>query len=256
MQWTQSRNCSPWALCQLWTKTILSQLVWVPIHCAIQAQTSQLYQEIKFGDNDTLSIITSSMIHSDYLFLFTNVNGLYTANLRKDSSVQLIEVVELASVVRTQGTVTNCLVYLLLLVHVIDGHSEHVNPRLEPRNRWDGNKTHRSGDCNRRWHVNYHNLQPSPHIFICHSRVPQRDASFRLKWDKTTAHFVHTIHCTVMRPQGMDPAYIDTCRCHHHRPRHTQRTFPQRVGWSSSSCWHSQHPQGFCIGVRWSTYSI
>ena len=62
-----------------------------------------VYQEIKFGDNDTLSAITSSMIHADYLFLFTDVDGLYTANPRKDSSAQLIEVVESTSAVRTQG---------------------------------------------------------------------------------------------------------------------------------------------------------
>jgi glutamate 5-kinase len=60
-------------------------------------------QEIKFGDNDTLSAITSSMIHADYLFLFTDVDGLYTANPRKDSSARLIEVVESTSAIRTQG---------------------------------------------------------------------------------------------------------------------------------------------------------
>lgn len=62
-----------------------------------------LYQEIKFGDNDTLSAITSSMIHADYLFLFTDVDGLYTANPRKDSSARLIEVVESTSAIRAQG---------------------------------------------------------------------------------------------------------------------------------------------------------
>lgn len=58
--------------------------------------------EIKFGDNDTLSAITSSMIHADYLFLFTDVDGLYTANPRKDSSARLIEVVESTSAIRAQ----------------------------------------------------------------------------------------------------------------------------------------------------------
>ncbi|KAI9462544.1 glutamate 5-kinase [Russula earlei] len=58
--------------------------------------------EIKFGDNDTLSAITSSMIHADYLFLFTDVDGLYTANPRKDPSAQLIEVVESTHSIRAQ----------------------------------------------------------------------------------------------------------------------------------------------------------
>jgi len=58
--------------------------------------------EIKFGDNDTLSAITSSMIHADYLFLLTDVDGLYTANPRKDTSARLIQVVESTAAIRTQ----------------------------------------------------------------------------------------------------------------------------------------------------------
>ncbi|KAJ3807213.1 glutamate 5-kinase [Lentinula aff. lateritia] len=59
--------------------------------------------EIKFGDNDTLSAITSSMIHADYLFLLTDVDGLYTANPRKDSKAKQIEVVTSISAIRSQG---------------------------------------------------------------------------------------------------------------------------------------------------------
>jgi glutamate 5-kinase len=33
-------------------------------------------QEIKFGDNDTLSAITANMVHADYLFLLTDVDCL------------------------------------------------------------------------------------------------------------------------------------------------------------------------------------
>ncbi|KAN0123937.1 glutamate 5-kinase [Russula decolorans] len=58
--------------------------------------------EIRFGDNDTLSAITSSMIHADYLFLFTDVDGLYTENPRNGSSARLIEVVESISGIRAQ----------------------------------------------------------------------------------------------------------------------------------------------------------
>jgi len=42
------------------------------------------------------------MIHADYLFLFTDVDGLYTANPRKDPSARLIEVVESTSAIRAQ----------------------------------------------------------------------------------------------------------------------------------------------------------
>ncbi|EIM82421.1 glutamate 5-kinase [Stereum hirsutum FP-91666 SS1] len=58
--------------------------------------------EIKFGDNDTLSAITSSMIHADYLFLLTDVDGLYTSNPRKDPSAKLIEVVASTAAIRSQ----------------------------------------------------------------------------------------------------------------------------------------------------------
>ncbi|KZV90832.1 glutamate 5-kinase, partial [Exidia glandulosa HHB12029] len=58
--------------------------------------------EIKFGDNDTLSAITSSMIKADYLFLLTDVDGLYTANPREDPNAQPIEVVASVSDIRHQ----------------------------------------------------------------------------------------------------------------------------------------------------------
>ncbi|KAF8555297.1 glutamate 5-kinase [Imleria badia] len=58
--------------------------------------------EIKFGDNDTLSAITSSMIHADYLFLLTDVDGLYTANPRKDPTARKIDIVTSVADIRTQ----------------------------------------------------------------------------------------------------------------------------------------------------------
>ncbi|KAH9857531.1 glutamate 5-kinase [Lenzites betulinus] len=58
--------------------------------------------EIKFGDNDTLSAITSSMIHADYLFLLTDVDGLYTSNPRKDPKASRIDVVTSIAAIRSQ----------------------------------------------------------------------------------------------------------------------------------------------------------
>ncbi|KAF7362332.1 hypothetical protein MVEN_00579800 [Mycena venus] len=62
--------------------------------------------EIKFGDNDTLSAITSSMIHADYLFLLTDVDGLYTSNPRKDPLAKQIEVVTSIASIRSQVSTT------------------------------------------------------------------------------------------------------------------------------------------------------
>lgn len=61
------------------------------------------FQEIKFGDNDTLSAITSSMIHADYLFLLTDVDGLYTTNPHNDPNAKQIEVVDSISKIRGEG---------------------------------------------------------------------------------------------------------------------------------------------------------
>ncbi len=43
------------------------------------------------------------MIHADYLFLLTDVDGLYTANPRKDPKAKLIEVVTSVTAIRSQG---------------------------------------------------------------------------------------------------------------------------------------------------------
>ncbi len=43
------------------------------------------------------------MIHADYLFLLTDVDGLYTANPRKDPYARAIEVVDSVQVIRSQG---------------------------------------------------------------------------------------------------------------------------------------------------------
>ncbi|KAK6420276.1 Glutamate 5-kinase [Oleoguttula sp. CCFEE 5521] len=51
-------------------------------------------QEIKFGDNDTLSAITAGMVQADYLFLMTDVDCLYDKNPRKHPDAKPIEVVE------------------------------------------------------------------------------------------------------------------------------------------------------------------
>ncbi|KAF8162756.1 glutamate 5-kinase [Crassisporium funariophilum] len=62
--------------------------------------------EIKFGDNDTLSAITSSMVHADYLFLLTDVDGLYTSNPRKDPDARQIEVVDSVTAIRSEVSTT------------------------------------------------------------------------------------------------------------------------------------------------------
>lgn len=47
-------------------------------------------EEIRFGDNDTLSAQVASLIEADLLLLLTDQDGLYTADPRLDPSAQLI----------------------------------------------------------------------------------------------------------------------------------------------------------------------
>ncbi|AET69022.1 glutamate 5-kinase [Desulfosporosinus orientis DSM 765] len=55
--------------------------------------------ELCFGDNDTLSALVAGLVGVDLLVILTDVDGLYTANPKKDQSAQLIkEVAEVSAV--------------------------------------------------------------------------------------------------------------------------------------------------------------
>ena len=51
-------------------------------------------EEIHVGDNDTLGAIVASTVEADLLVLFSDIEGLYTADPRKDPKAKLIPVVE------------------------------------------------------------------------------------------------------------------------------------------------------------------
>ncbi len=50
--------------------------------------------ELKFGDNDTLSALVSSLIDADLLILYTDTDGLYTANPHKNKNAERIKVLD------------------------------------------------------------------------------------------------------------------------------------------------------------------
>ncbi|MGM0471751.1 MAG: glutamate 5-kinase [Bacillota bacterium] len=50
--------------------------------------------EIKFGDNDTLSALVATLIDADLLVILSDVEGIYTSDPRKDESAELISRVE------------------------------------------------------------------------------------------------------------------------------------------------------------------
>ena len=50
--------------------------------------------EISLGDNDTLAAILARSVQADLLVLFSDIEGLYTADPHKDASAELLPVVE------------------------------------------------------------------------------------------------------------------------------------------------------------------
>jgi len=51
-------------------------------------------KELRFGDNDTLSALVGEMVNASWVFLLTDVDGLYTANPHSDPNAKRIGVVE------------------------------------------------------------------------------------------------------------------------------------------------------------------
>ena len=49
--------------------------------------------EIKLGDNDTLSAMVAGLVDAELLILLSDIDGLYTSNPRQDKNASLIEVV-------------------------------------------------------------------------------------------------------------------------------------------------------------------
>ncbi len=65
----------------------LSQLGVIPI---VNENDTVAVDELKFGDNDTLSAMVASLVSADYLFLLTDVDQLYSADPRQDPEAKPI----------------------------------------------------------------------------------------------------------------------------------------------------------------------
>jgi glutamate 5-kinase len=65
----------------------LMQLGVIPI---VNENDTVAVDELKFGDNDTLSALVASLVSANYLFLLTDVDQLYSADPRQDPNAQPI----------------------------------------------------------------------------------------------------------------------------------------------------------------------
>jgi glutamate 5-kinase len=64
-------------------------------------------EELKFGDNDTLSALVASLVEADWLFLLTDVDRLYSSDPRLDPEarpITLVKALELAQLQVTTNT--------------------------------------------------------------------------------------------------------------------------------------------------------
>lgn len=63
----------------------------VPI---INENDTVTFDEIRFGDNDTLAAMVAGLVDADLLVLLSDIDGLYSSDPRKDPDAKLIPVVE------------------------------------------------------------------------------------------------------------------------------------------------------------------
>ena len=77
-------------------RTTLNTLISPPFNAIpiVNENDTVSVSELRFGDNDTLSAITAGLVDADFLFLCTDVDGLYTGNPRTDPNARRLGVVE------------------------------------------------------------------------------------------------------------------------------------------------------------------
>lgn len=73
--------------------TLLTLLKW-GVFPIINENDTVAVEEIRVGDNDTLSALVASLVDADLLVILTDIEGLYTSDPRHDESASLIPVVE------------------------------------------------------------------------------------------------------------------------------------------------------------------
>ena len=71
-------------------RSTLSTLMELGVVPVINENDTVVYDEIKFGDNDTLGALVANLTEADCLVILTDQKGLYTADPRNDPSATLI----------------------------------------------------------------------------------------------------------------------------------------------------------------------
>ncbi len=75
------------------TKNTINTLLEMGIIPVVNENDTVSTDEIEFGDNDTLSAIVAKLVEADLLVIFSDIDGLYTADPHKDENAKLIEII-------------------------------------------------------------------------------------------------------------------------------------------------------------------
>ena len=79
----------------------LEKLLRYPVVPIINENDTVAVEELCFGDNDRLSALVAGLVHADLLVILTDVDGLFTANPRREPSARLIE--QVTDITRVAG---------------------------------------------------------------------------------------------------------------------------------------------------------
>ena len=71
----------------------LKELLRLGVIPVVNENDTVAVEELKFGDNDTLSAMVASLVEADWLFLLTDVDQLYSADPRSNPNAQPIALV-------------------------------------------------------------------------------------------------------------------------------------------------------------------
>jgi hypothetical protein len=110
---------------------------------------SEILHINKFGDNDTLSAIAAGMCGADYLFLMTDVDGLYEDNPRRVPGARRVSKVRDIEEVRKLGEsdLSRDFVASRKVWQVSDAlrlpHSQHLDAGIFARHGWNGDQADR-----------------------------------------------------------------------------------------------------------------
>lgn len=75
-------------------KNTLEKLIELKVIPVINENDTTAVEEIKYGDNDGLAALVSCLAEADLLIILSDIEGLYSADPRKDKGARLIDTIE------------------------------------------------------------------------------------------------------------------------------------------------------------------